>query len=111
MNGFLTCRGKKRYIKVDWDTVGADTLAAGTPISESGKISNDTDACGIVTRNITRGYESHALVLCTGWCDKAEAAEMSGITLTNACKLTLDKIVFVNDDGTIDARISIAVAG
>lgn len=111
MNGFLTCKGVKKYIKVDWEAIGADTLLAGTPIGADGATHNDTGACGIVIRNITKGYESDALVLVSGWCDKDEAAELSGITLSNAALLTLDKITFISEDGTVSERISVAVAG
>ena len=111
MNGELTCKGKKRYIKVNWDAIGTDTLLAGTPIGADGEIHNDNAACGIVVRDITKRYQSDALTICEGWLDKAEAAEMSGITLSNECLLTLDAITFICEDGTASPRISIAVAG
>lgn len=96
-----------------WTDKSVTGLKAGTPVDESGAVSNDGNAIGLVAEDIPHpGYSMYSVVegegdslsapisvITAGYVDLAAAEKASGLTLTDACKSALTGITFVGEDG------------
>ena len=98
MDGVLTLYGNNRMnVKICWDDIGSDILLAGVPLGADGKIHNGAGAIGINTRNLTRRFQSDADIVIDGYVNKAEAEDLSGISLSDEAITAMRRICFTDD--------------
>lgn len=92
---------KTAHVLIPW--MVAKDLKPGTPISDAGEVKNNSYAWGLLTHNgdvgdiVVKDGVSYvnAEVIRGGYVDLNAVKELSGYTLTTACKNALSGIIFV----------------
>lgn len=92
---------KTAHVLIPW--MVAKDLKPGTPISAAGEVKNNSYAWGLLTHNgdvgdiVVKDGVSYvnAEVIRGGYVDLTAVKELSGYTLTSACKNALSGIIFV----------------
>lgn len=100
-------------MEVPWTDQTVTSIKAGTPLDETGAVSNDGDAIGLVAFDVPpagqnmwgviNGSISSPTVTVKlikgGYVNLAEVEKSYGYALTDACKSALTGIIFVGEEG------------
>lgn len=88
---------RAKQIMLDY---GADPLIkAGSPISASGKVSNNASAIGILKRDCYRHLTSVGDVIIGGYIKSDIAQRHSGIEISDAARAAMSRLAFIGADG------------
>lgn len=88
---------RAKQIMLDY---GAEPLIkAGSPISASGKVSNNASAIGILKRDCYRHLTSVGDVIIGGYIKSDIAQSHSGIEISDAARAAMSRLAFIGADG------------
>lgn len=100
-------------MEVPWTDQTVTSIKAGTPLDETGAVSNDGDAIGLVAFDVPPGGQNMwgvingsissptvtVKLIKGGYVNLAEVEKSYGDELTDACKSALTGITFVGEEG------------
>lgn len=86
-----------------WSSIVKTIIKAGTPLAADGSIANNANAIGILPNTVGKTDPADAVNLIVAGVLSLPAVESeSGLTIENSCKVALDQITFIKEDGTVD---------
>lgn len=88
---------RAKQIMLDYGT--EPLIKAGSPISASGKVSNNASAIGILKRDCYRHLTSVGDVIIGGYIKSDIAQSHSGIEISDAARSAMSRLAFIGADG------------
>lgn len=88
---------RAKQIMLDYGT--EPLIKAGSPISASGKVSNNASAIGILKRDCYRHLTSVGDVIIGGYIKSDIAQSHSGIEISDAARAAMSRLAFIGADG------------
>lgn len=93
---------RAKQIMLDYGT--EPLIKAGSPISASGKVSNNASAIGILKRDCYRHLTSVGDVIIGGYIKSDVAQDHSGIKISDAARAAMSRLAFIGADGVPDGH-------